>query len=156
MHNGWNPLVSKRLGDYGIESALIHDSFEFFKWKLKKIQPHLRMSFVKTLTNGWHTSSRMHGATCLPCIFGCNSFPSNSIATFDNKSSSSCRPIKDETAHYLNCPIMIGIISQASGLDHLPNLHELILGKDRFDLTGVLACSTSYHVCHYLRFGKFL
>ena len=27
IHNGWNPLVSKRLGDYGIESALINDSF---------------------------------------------------------------------------------------------------------------------------------
>ena len=96
IHNGWNPLVSKRLGDYGIESALIHDSLEFFKLKLKKIQPHLRMSFVKTLTNGWHTSSRMHEAICLPCIFECNSLPINSISTSDSRSSSSCRPIKDE------------------------------------------------------------
>ena len=100
IHNGWNPLVSKRLGDYGIESALIYDSFEFFKLKLKKIQTHLRMSFVKTLTNGWHTSSRMHEAICLPYIFGCNSLPINLIATFHNSSSSSCRPIQDETAHY--------------------------------------------------------
>ena len=50
----------------------------------------------------------------------------------------------------LNCPILIGIMSQAS----TPNQHELIFGKDRLDLTGVLACSTSYHVCHSLKFGK--
>ena len=144
-------FVWKRFGDYGLESGLIHDSLEFFKLKLKKIQPHLRMSFVKTLTNGWHTSSRMPEAICLPCIFGCNSLPNNSRSTVDNISS---RPIKDETAHYLNCPIMIGIISQAAGLDHLPNLHELIFGKHRLDLTGGLACSTSYHFYHSLKFGK--
>ena len=33
-------------------------------------------------------------------------------------------------------------------------MHELIFGKDKFDLTGVLACSTSYHVYHSLKFGK--
>jgi len=151
IHNGWNPLVSKRLGDYGIESALINDSFEFFKLKLKRIQPHLRMTFVKTLTNGWHTSSRMHEAVCLPCIFGCNSLPNNLICSFDNNS---CKPIRDETAHYLNCPILIGIISQAASLEHLPDLHELIFGKDRNDLTGALTCSTSYHVYHSLKLGK--
>ena len=122
--------------------------------KIKKIQPHLRLPFVKTLTNGWHTSSRMHEAICLPCILGCSSLPNNSIATFE--SSSSSRPVKDETAHYLNCPIMIGIISQASGLDHLPNMQELIFGNNSHDLTGVLACATSYHVYHSLKFGKIL
>ena len=69
--NGWNPLVSKRLIAYGvytknsatpvyglvpwtayIESDLIYDLLEFFKLKLKKIQPRLKMSFVKTITNG--------------------------------------------------------------------------------------------------------
>lgn len=51
--NGWKPLVSKRLAAFGADSPLIHDSFELFKLKPKMIQPHLRMSFVKTLTNGW-------------------------------------------------------------------------------------------------------
>ena len=49
---------------------------------------------------------------------------------------------------------MVGIISWACGLDHLPNLHEVILGKDINDLTGALACATSYHVYHSLKFGK--
>ena len=51
---------------------------------------------------------------------------------------------------------MLGIISQASGLDHLLTLHELILGKDSSDLTGALACATSYHIYHSLKFGKLL
>ena len=49
---------------------------------------------------------------------------------------------------------MIGIISQASGLDHLPNMQELIFGNNSHDLTGVPACATSCHVYHSLKFGK--
>ena len=49
---------------------------------------------------------------------------------------------------------MLGIISQASGLDHLPTLHELILGKDINDITSALACAIGYHVYHSLKFGK--
>ena len=78
--NGWNSLISRRLSDFGVESELIHDSLEFFKLKFKKAQTHLRMLFVKCLTNGWHTSSRMHEAICLPCIFGCNALPSSCLA----------------------------------------------------------------------------
>ena len=140
------------LGDYGIDSDLIHDSFEFFKLKLKKIQPHLRMLFVKTLTNGWHTSSRMHEATCLPCIFGCNALPSTCLAPIQDNLPK--KVIRDETAHYLVCPILSGLISQAAGLDHLLTLHQLTFGNDKDDLTGALACATSYHVYHSLKFGN--
>ena len=149
--NGCNTLVSKRLAAFGIDSNLSHDSLEFFKLKLKMIQPHLRMSFIKTLTNGWHTASRMHEAICLPCIFGCNALPNNCLAPIDATLPSS---IKDETASYLICPILLGIISQASGLDHLPTLQELILGNNINDLTGALACATSYHVYHSLKLGN--
>ena len=51
---------------------------------------------------------------------------------------------------------MIGIISQVCGLDHLPSLHELSLGKDSNDLTDALACAISYRVYHSLKFGKML
>ena len=62
--------------------------------------------------------------------------------------------IRDETAHYLVCPILSGIVTQATGLDHLLTLHERIFGNDIDDLTGVLACATSYHVYHSLKFGN--
>ena len=83
---------------------------------------------------------------------GCNALSSCSLA-----STSTTLPngsMKDETAHYSICPIMLGIISQASGLDHLPTLHELILGNNSNDLTGVLACATSYHTYHSLKFSR--
>ena len=82
----------------------------------------------------------------LQCLHSCSS-ASISIA-LPNSST------KDGTAHYLICPIMLGIISQASGLDHLPTLHESFFGKDSIDLTGVLACATSYHIYHSLKFGR--
>ena len=80
IQNGLNLIVSKRLRSFGVDSDLLNNSFGFFGVKLKIIQPHLRMLFVKTLTDGWHTSSRMHEATWLPCIFGSNSLPINAIA----------------------------------------------------------------------------
>ena len=105
--NGWNPLVSKRLRAYGVDSDLINNWVD-----------------VKTVTNGWHTSSRMHEATCLPCILGYNSLPINTIAL--SASVVPASSTKDQAMHCLICPILVGIISQACGLDHLPNLHEVI------------------------------
>ena len=49
---------------------------------------------------------------------------------------------------------MLEIISQASGFDHIPTLQELIFVSDNHDLTGALACATSYHIYHSLKFGK--
>ena len=49
---------------------------------------------------------------------------------------------------------MVGIISQACGLDHLPSFHELIVGRDSNDHNGAIACATSYHVHPSLTFGK--
>ena len=150
--NGWNPLVSKRLADYGISSNLVHDTFDYYNVQLKGLQPHLRMSFIKTITNGWHTSSRMHEATCLPCIFGCNALPDNCLIS--STSAPHGNSIRDETAHYLSCPILAGLLSQAFGIDKLINLHQLAFGNDRDDQTGALACATCYHVYHSLKFGN--
>ena len=61
---------------------------------------------------------------------------------------------KDETAHYLICPLLVGIISQACCLDHLPSLHELIFGNDKDDVTGALACAIGYHIYHSLKFWQ--
>lgn len=60
----------------------------------------------------------------------------------------------DETAHYLACPILSGLITQATGLNRLLTMHELILGNDIDDLIGALACATSYHVYRSLKLGN--
>ena len=61
---------------------------------------------------------------------------------------------KDETAHYLICPLLVGIISQACGFDHVPGWHEPFFGNDINDITGALACAIGYHIYHSLKFGK--
>ena len=138
---------------FGIMPAhIINISFEYFRAKLKRTQPHLSMLFVKTITNGWHTSSRMHEAICLPCIFGCNALPNNCIAPAATAGLSAAP--KDETAHYLICPLMLCTITQACGLNYLPTLQQLIFGNDIDDMTGALVCAISYHVYHSLKFGK--
>ena len=63
----------------------------------------------------------MHEALCLPCISGCCSLPSLTIASSASVPMGS--DTGDETAHYLICPILVGIISEACYLDYLPNLH---------------------------------
>ena len=100
------------------------------------------MLFVKTLIHGWHTSSRMHEAICLPCILVCNSSPENTTALSTSVEAASST--KDETAHYLICQTLVGIISQVCGLDDLPSLHDLISGKDIDDITGALACAICF------------
>ena len=95
----------------------------------------------------------MHEAICLPCIFGCNALPGSCLAPIHANLPK--KIIRDETAHYLGCPILSGLITQATGLNHLLTLHELIFGNDIDDLTGALACATSYHVYHSLKFDNF-
>ena len=104
------------------------------------------------ITNAWHTSSRMHEAVCLPCIFGCNAFSNLTIAV--PASVNRDRNIRDETAHYLICPILVGIISDACHIDPPPNLHDLVYGNDKNDIAGALICAISYHVYHSLKLGN--
>ena len=87
------------------------------------------MLLVKTITNAWHTSSRMHEAEILPCLFGCNCLSNLTIAIPSTGSNS----IIDETAHYLVCPILISIISDACHLEPRPSLHDLIYGNGTHD-----------------------
>ena len=76
------------------------------------------------------------------------------LGTKASPSVVNCRTIRDETAHYLSCPILSGIITQATGLNRLLTLHEQIFGNGNDDITGALACATSYHVYHSLKLGN--
>ena len=62
--------------------------------------------------------------------------------------------IRDETAQYLICPILLGIISDACHIDPLPSLHDLVYGNDRNDVAGALICANAYHVYHSLKLGN--
>ena len=129
----------------------LHNSFEFYKERLSYLQPHLRMLFVKTITNAWHTSTRMHEDVILPCIFGCNHLPTLTLAVPSAEDNVS---ICDDTAHYLCCPILISIICDACHIEARPSLHDLIYGNSKLDAVGAVICATAYHVYHSCKLGN--
>ena len=118
IHNGWNPLVSKRLDDFGVTFHLMHDSYECFQLQLKAIQPHLRMYFIKTLTNGWHTSSRMHEAICLPCIFGCNALPLHRTIAQELDCARRVFSAKTPPPRAARLPLELGCATSRSSFSH--------------------------------------
>ena len=90
----------------------------------------------------------MHEQICLPCVFGCNSLPLSTITSQIGFRSS------EETAHYLCCPILLGILIDTYRREFIPSLHDLVYGKGTADLNGPLVCATGYHVYHSLKLGN--
>ena len=62
----------------------------------KKVPEGIRMSYVKSLTNAWATSSRYQEVTKLPCLFGCP-----------------CK--RDSLKHYLRCKVLWSTIECVTG-----------------------------------------
>ena len=63
-----------------LDNAAIHDftsieqgtlSLEL-KHKFSKLPSQLPMFILRTWSNGWLTTSRMHEANAMPCVFGCD------------------------------------------------------------------------------------
>ena len=61
-----------------------------------------RMCWLKTISNAWHTTSRMHEDVKWPCIFG-------------------CLDCTDTLMHYLICPVLWQIANEIIG--HEPSVH---------------------------------
>jgi len=83
---------------------------------------------LRIWTNAWCTSSRLHEASALRCLFGCVGFP-------------------DNLKHYLRCPILWRVISSCDRLPILGSfLQVLTITKQEFHtaLRLVVACN-SYH-----------
>jgi len=80
---------------------------------------------LRTWTNAWCTSSRLHEASALPCLFGCVGFP-------------------DNLKHYLRCPILWRFISSCDRLPILGSVPEVLtITKQHFHtaLRLVVACN---------------
>ena len=61
-----------------------------------------RMCWLKTISNAWHTTTRMHEDVIWPCIFGCNDCVFNLM-------------------HYLVCPVLWQIANEVIG--HETSVH---------------------------------
>jgi hypothetical protein len=149
--NEWNSLVLRRMAILANSLPALHNSFDFYKERLSNLQPHLRMLFVKTITNAWHTSTRMHEDEILPCIFGCKHLPAHTLGIPPSVGNVT---ICDDTAHYLSCPILISIICDACHLEARPSLHDLFYGNGRHDAIGAVICATAFHVYHACKLGN--
>jgi len=83
---------------------------------------------IRTWANGWCTSSRLHEATVLPCIFGCVGSP-------------------DALAHYCRCPVLWRVVSSCDRLSAAPSVPEVLCLASRVPSSAlrlVVACN-SYH-----------
>ena len=108
--------------------------FECVFGRLRQLPVHMSVVWVKTISNGWCTSTRLHEEKSLKCIFGCH------LA-------------RDETRHYLLCPVMRAIVCD-SAPDHfseipagnpciLASLGLIAQGRSAFYYTYLLY--TLYH-----------
>ena len=91
----WKEFIRRRLrGPFqlGAHSIAAVDFDNIFT-VLRRMPHHIAMSWVKTIANGWATSSRLHCDDILPCIF-CGAH--------------SC----DELLHYISCPTLAAWIRQ--------------------------------------------
>lgn len=112
----WPLLVHTRLRDvYGIDQTFdINDICV----ALRAASPHLAMCWIKTVSNAWTTSRRMHEATQKMCFLGCKAL--------------------DDLRHYAVCPSLSHMLARVLGLplpspppsalfllgmSHLPSLH---------------------------------
>jgi len=82
--------------------------------------------FLRTWTNAWCTSSRLHEATVMPCLFGWVDFP-------------------DDLKHYVRCPVLWRVISYCDPLSGSV-LGIFTITKQHFNkaLRLVVACN-AYH-----------
>jgi len=124
------PAILRRIQKHSPEEAAFVDLA--LVQSLKSFSCSLAAAFsqqlLRTWTNAWCTSSRLHEASALPCLFGCVGFP-------------------DDIKHYLRCPILWRVISSCDRLPILcADLEIPTITKQDFPtaLRLVVACS-SYH-----------
>jgi hypothetical protein len=100
----WCQTLERKLETFDCldsEVILSNDSLASAASRLKKLGPRIAMCVIKTWANAWTTSTRMHEAYELPCIFG-------------------CQGCEDDLEHYLICdPLWTVVISCSSGQSEL-------------------------------------
>ena len=89
-------LLQRRCAPLGLNSiaVLSRSDVQNVLNMCSKSPRYVAMSWLKTSTNAWCTSSRMHESPILPCIFG-------------------CKDATDVLSHYLKCDILWSLICEA-------------------------------------------
>jgi len=142
LPSDWMSLLSRRAEKLCPElPPLSVSTFEELQTKLCKYGhkhgTHNAMYVIKTFTNGWLTTCRMHENPVLPCIFGCND-------------------CKDDLTHYLCCPTLWTLVGDIGPLPFDPAMmsvsHRLCLTNPSFDSFRV--CGAACWLYHGLKIGE--
>ena len=136
----FHKTIAKRLCVLSPSTELPRDfDFMVLKNHMSRLPASKAFALVRTLSNGWTTSSRMHEPCIRSCFFGCH----NS---------------RDELAHYLSCtrlwrsvksvlkPPLIPLSSDYFPLILGDTLEKLVLREfSSFRVNIVVAVSFAYH-----------
>ena len=142
MPSGWLGLINRRVSVFCPDKdPLTCEDLKSIQNKLCKYGSrhgtHSAMYVIRTLTNGWLTTSRMHERPLLPCIFG-------------------CEDCSDKLAHYLCCPSLWAIVGEIGPLPFdpavLPVADRLCLTSPSFD--HFRACGAACWLYHSLKIGE--
>jgi len=95
VHDPFDTFIEKRLDSLvGCCSVRTRDSKETIKKNLNSLPRHWALIAIRSLFNGWVTSSRMHETPVLPSLCGCGK--------------------NDDLFHYLRCPRLWGFAHAAA------------------------------------------
>ena len=142
MPADWLNLVNRRLSVLCPDMDPLSDvDFKSIQCKLcrfgHKHGTHSAMYVIKTLSNGWLTTKRMHENPVLPCIFG-------------------CVDCSDDLAHYLCCPTLWAIVGEIGSLPFDPSVlsiaSRLCLSNPTFDHFRV--CGVACWLYHGFKIGE--
>ena len=112
-----------------ITNANLARAFEF----AAKCPSHDALAWLKTVTNGWCTSTRMHEAIILRCIFG-------------------CKDKKDDLTHYLECTVLWSLIDEVFVGCVAPSKSGRI-NYIQPSVQNVCLISVAFEVYHALKIG---
>ena len=88
------------------------------------------MKVIKTWSNGWATSRRLHETNTFPCLFGC----------LDSE---------DDLRHYTHCKILLAFSSFLRRRRPLSSLHNFgLIGACRDQFCHVCCTFSGYHAMH--------
>jgi hypothetical protein len=130
VKNTWIDLICRRIktldpkGAFSPASNCVDNIHEC----LKKCSKFVAMSWVKTISNAWTTTYRMHERQLWSCVFG-------------------CAECEDSTSHYLSCPLLLSLVHEISSTPFGPSVaHRLgLIDPDLSHIHLLTICFSVYH-----------